>query len=48
MKYGTRNSPERTLARSTLRVFPSNGREPQINTYNTTPKLCKHIIGLIS
>lgn len=44
MKYGTRNIPERTLARSTFKVFPSNGREPQTNTYNTTPKLCKNII----
>lgn len=44
MKYGTRNIPERTLATRTLKVFPSNGREPQTNTYNTTPKLCKQII----
>lgn len=44
MKYGTRNIPERTLARSTFKVFPSNGREPQTNTYNTTPKLCKNTI----
>lgn len=39
MKYGTRNIPERTLARRTFRMLPSNGREPQTNTYKTTPKL---------
>lgn len=41
MKNGTRNFPETTRFRRSLNIGPSKGREPQVNTYNTTPKLCK-------
>lgn len=44
MKKGILNFPEITTDRSSCIVGPSNGKAPQTNTYNTTPKLCKFLV----
>lgn len=39
IKNGIRNLPDTTIVRKSCNVAPSNGNEPQTNTYKTTPKL---------